>query len=76
MVLELGQRHRAAQLGGGADDEADLGLDVELDRRAEDRRRVGGRLALPGGAYDIGAGDDEGAGAAVVTDRQVLPVGG
>ena len=54
-----------------ADDEAELELDVEPLRRAE-----GGRRAVwPCGRHDVGAAHDDGAGAAVVADRQVAPVG-
>ncbi len=76
-VVAVGvERHGPAPLGGDADDEADLGLDVQPHGRAEDGSGVRGRLALPGGAHHVGAGHHDGAGAAVVTDRQVLPVGG
>ena len=59
MVAELAECDRPAQLGGGADEEGHLGLDVELHGRAEERRGVGGGLALAGGAYHVRAGDDD-----------------
>ena len=57
-----------------ADDEADLDLDVEPPRRTEARPVLVRRLALAVRAHDVGARDDDRAGAAVVADGQVLPV--
>ena len=45
-------------------------------RRAERRRALVGRLALPGRPGDRRAGHDDGAGPAVVADREVPPVRG
>ena len=59
------RRRRASD--GDADDEAELGLDVEPGRRAERRARVA--AALPARPHDRRAGGDDGAGAAVVADR-------
>ena len=60
---------------GGADHEAELGLDVEPGARAERRAAsaapCAGRCGRTTGVPD----DDDGAGAAVVADREVLPVG-
>ncbi|CAM5399704.1 hypothetical protein SDIAM103S_02330 [Streptomyces diastaticus subsp. diastaticus] len=70
------QRHGASPLGADADDEADLRLDVQLHRGAEHRRGVGGCLPLAAGPRHVRAGDHHRPGAAVVTDGQVLPVGG
>ena len=58
---------------GAADDEADLGLDVEPPDRPEP---IGpsARAALPARPDDVGARDDDRAGPPVVADRQVLPV--
>ena len=53
----------------------DLGLDVQP--RATGRTSAPAssrRLALPAGPHDVGAGDHDRAGPAVVADRQVLPV--
>ena len=75
VLAEVRERHRRAQRRRRADDEADLRLDVEPDRGAEDGGRVGGRLALARRADDVGPGDHDRAGAAVVTDGQMLPVG-
>ena len=58
----------------GADDEAELGLDVEPGARAVGRRRLVGRLALAARAHDLGAAGHDGATAAVVADGQVPPV--
>ena len=69
------RRHRSPERGRGADDEADLGLDVEAAARAEVRLGVRARPALAARADDRGAGHHDRAGAAVVADRQVLPVG-
>ncbi|CAM5670466.1 hypothetical protein SFUMM280S_02366 [Streptomyces fumanus] len=74
VLAPVGERHRPAEPGGHTDDETDLGLDVQPDGRPEDGRGVGGSLALPAGAYDVRAGDHHRAGAAVVADREVLPV--
>ena len=64
---------RRAESGADADDEAQLGLDVEPGSgRTSARHR--GRLALPGRPDDVGARDDDGAGSAVVADGEVLPV--
>ena len=59
---------------GDAHDEAELGLDVEPAARAERRRRLVRRLALPARPDHGCAGHDDGPGAAVVADRQVPPV--
>ena len=74
VVVGLVDADPGADRGRAADDEAELGLDVEPHARAEDRRGVGRRLALAAGPDDVGAADHDGAGAAVVADRQVLPV--
>ena len=74
--VNVGGRHRLPERGRHADDEAELGLDVEPAARAEGRRRVVGGLALPARADDVGARHDDRAGAAVVADRQVPPVRG
>ncbi len=76
VLAEVGERHRRAHRRRRAHHEADLRLDVQADGRAEHGRGVGGGLALSGRTDDIRARDDDRAGAAVVTDRQVLPVGG
>ncbi len=76
VLAEVAERHRAAEFRRHAHDEADLGLDVEADGRAEDGSGVGRRLALPRRADDVRAGDDDRAGAAVVADREVFPVRG
>ena len=76
VVGERVGRHRLTERAGRADDEAELGLDVEPSRWAR-RRAVPRRPGppLPAGPTDRRAGDDDGAGAAVVADRQVPPVG-
>ncbi len=74
VVGEPGDRDPVALRGRGADHEAELGLDVEAGARAERGSGVGGRLALPVRPDDRGARRDHGAGAAVVADREVLPV--
>ncbi len=76
VLAEVAQRHRAARLGRHAHHEADLGLDVQADGRAEDGSGVGGPLALPARAHDVRPGHHDRAGPAVVADRQVLPVRG
>jgi len=73
VVGEAVDGHRLARRGGHADDEADLGLDVEPGRRPEDGALGRGSLAV--GARDRRAGDDDRARPAVVADRQVSPVG-
>ena len=57
-----------------ADDEAELELDVEPSRRAEHGALGVRRLQLPVRPDDVGAADDDRAGAAVVADRQPAPV--
>ena len=74
VVGEVAPSAPAAERRRHADHEPDLGLDVEPPRRARRRALRVGRLALPGRAHDGGAGDHDRAGAAVVADRQVLPV--
>ena len=64
-----------AERGAGADHEAQLGLDVEPPARAVRRGVVGRRLALAARPDDRRTADDDGAGAAVVADGQVPPVG-
>ena len=60
-----------------ADDEADLGLDVEPRDGPEDGARRRGRVRWPLRARRPAVPDDDDrARAAVVADRQVLPVGG
>jgi len=76
MLGEVRHRDRGAELGAGADDEADLRFEVQPLGRAEDRGGIGRRLPLAMRADDRGAGRHDGAGTAVVTDRQVLPVRG
>ena len=75
VVGERGDRHRLAQRGRGADDEAELGLDVEPARSG---RTSGPRRRAPCAARAAGRrrcrDDDDGAGAAVVADREVPPV--
>src|SRR4051794_30210790 len=61
-------RHRLAELRRLADDEAELELDVQLLRRAE---VSGTPLAVR--AADVGAADDDRAGAAVVAGRPGAP---
>ena len=67
-------RDRFAHRVARADDEAELGLDVEPGRRAEHRGVVRGALALACRAHDVGARHHDRGRAAVVADRQVLPV--
>jgi hypothetical protein len=75
VIGEVGHARRPAESGAGADDEADLGLEVHPARRAERRRVLGRRLALAARPPDRGAGHHDRAGPAVVADRHVLPVG-
>ncbi len=75
MRAEAGHGHGRAGPGSGADHEADLGLQVEPLRRAEDRVAAGVAV-LPAGTADRGPGDHDRAGAPVVADRQVPPVRG
>ncbi len=72
MLAEVGKRHRFAESGPASDDEAELDLDVELARRAEPRRVAVEVLAVR--AADLGPGENDRAGAAVVADRQRAPV--
>ncbi len=74
VVGERGDGDPVALRGRGADHEAELGLDVESGTRAVRRGGVGGRLALPVRPDHRGARRHHGAGAAVVADREVLPV--
>ena len=64
-----------ADLRGHADDEAQLGLDVEARRRSVRRQVVRRSLPLAARADDVRARHDDRARAPVVADRQVLPVG-
>ena len=66
---------RRAARRARADDEAHLGLDVEPPGRPEDRPRRPAVRRWPRGRRTGDAGDDDRARAAVVADRQVLPVG-
>ena len=65
---------RLAEPAPRAHDEAELELDVESSARPEARRLVCRRLRLARRAHDRRPADDDGAGAAVVPDRQVPPV--
>ena len=68
-------RHRLAETAAHSDDEAELELDVEPRARTEARLDFLRRLHLPGRTNDRRPADDDGAGAPVVADRQVPPVG-
>ena len=59
---------------GHPDHEADLSLDVEAPRRAELRWSVWVGPVLAARAPHLSTGDDDGARASVVADRQVSPV--
>ncbi len=72
MVGKRLDRDGLAEPRADADDETDLRLDVEPLRRPERRLLV--TCPLASGADDGRARDDDGAGSAVVADRQVLPV--
>ena len=74
VVGERLRRHRLAEPARHADDEAELELDVEAAARPVDRRVGVRRLRLAGRADDVGAADDDRAGAPVVADGQPAPV--
>src|SRR4051794_32503078 len=74
VLLELVDPDPAAELGPDADDEAELGLDVEPSAGSVRRRVLVRRLALPAGPDDRRTAGHDGAAAAVVADRQVPPV--
>ncbi len=63
-----------AHLRGSSDDESHLGFDVEAPGRSEVRAFLIGCLPLSAGTNDVGAGDDDGARAPVVSDGKMLPV--
>ncbi len=70
MLGEVTHRHRAGR--AGADDEADLGLEVEPPGRPE--RRAVCPAALAARAGDRGTGRHDRARPAVIADRHVLPI--
>ena len=73
VVAGLGERHGHTEVRRPSDDEADLGLDVEAGARPERRQRRTRGTVLPAGPDDVGPARDDGAGASVVRDGQVLP---
>ena len=73
MIGEVGQRDGLAPGRSGTDDEAQLGLDVQAARRAEDDPAVGA-ASLADRASHVSAADNHGAGPAVIADGHVLPV--
>ena len=74
MLCEGVRRHGLAGTARHADDEAELQLDVQPPRRRVHRLRRVGRLQLAARPHDVGAADDDRAGAAVVADGQPAPV--
>src|SRR3546814_13797835 len=61
-----------AHLRGSSDDESHLGFDVEAPGRSEVRAFLIGCLPLSAGTNDVGAGDDDGARARVVSDGKKI----
>ena len=75
-LVRFGHAGGVAHIGGGADDGPHLELDIKALAGAEIRGLGVRRFDLPVGPPDVGAGDDNGRGAAVIADGHVQPVRG
>src|SRR5262249_51181121 len=74
VVGGFGDRDRPAQWVAGADEEAHFQLEIEIAARTEERARRIPRLVLSLWPMNVVAAHDDGAGPAVIGDRQMQPV--